>query len=91
VDRQTVTASTIFRYTSATRFAPVSTDAPHFPRHFPTRRWPPAKACAKITTDFVAQRKHVARRTGIRGETYAYWYLRRHGYIFVARITPRAA
>ncbi len=26
-----------------------------------------------------------ARRTGVRGETYAYWYLRRHGYIFVAR------
>ncbi|HTW22092.1 MAG TPA: YraN family protein [Candidatus Baltobacteraceae bacterium] len=26
-----------------------------------------------------------ARRTGIRGETYAYWYLRRHGYIVVAR------
>jgi putative endonuclease len=36
------------------------------------------------------QRKHAARRTGIRGETYAYWYLRRHGYIFVARnYTPR--
>lgn len=31
------------------------------------------------------QRKTAARRTGIRGETYAYWYLRRHGYIFVAR------
>jgi putative endonuclease len=30
-------------------------------------------------------KKHVARRTGIRGETYAYWYLRRHGYVFVAR------
>src|SRR4029077_4909985 len=31
-----------------------------------------------------------ARRTGIRGETYAYWYLRRHGYVFVARnYTPR--
>jgi putative endonuclease len=31
-------------------------------------------------------RKHAARR----GETYAYWYLRRHGYIFVARnYTPR--
>ncbi|HEV2297309.1 MAG TPA: YraN family protein [Candidatus Acidoferrales bacterium] len=29
--------------------------------------------------------KEKARRTGIRGETYAYWYLRRHGYIFVAR------
>jgi putative endonuclease len=32
------------------------------------------------------------RRTGIRGETYAYWYLRRHGYVFVARnYTPRGA
>src|SRR5260370_33290407 len=36
------------------------------------------------------QRKHAARRTGIRGETYGYWYLRRHGYVFVARnYTPR--
>ncbi len=35
-------------------------------------------------------KKQVARRTGVRGETYAYWYLRRHGYIFVARnFTPR--
>ena len=31
------------------------------------------------------EQKLTARRTGIRGETYAYWYLRRHGYIFVAR------
>jgi putative endonuclease len=30
-------------------------------------------------------KKAQARRTGIRGETYAYWYLRRHGYIVVAR------
>jgi len=30
-------------------------------------------------------RKSRARRTGVRGETYAYWYLRRHGYIVVAR------
>ena len=29
--------------------------------------------------------KHRARRTGVRGETYAYWYLRRHGYVVVAR------
>ena len=29
--------------------------------------------------------KQKARRTGIRGETYAYWYLRRHGYVLVAR------
>jgi putative endonuclease len=32
-----------------------------------------------------ASAKKKARRTGIRGETYAYWYLRRHGYILVAR------
>jgi putative endonuclease len=29
--------------------------------------------------------KQRARRTGVRGETYAYWYLRRHGYTLVAR------
>ncbi len=29
--------------------------------------------------------KEQARRTGVRGETYAYWYLRRHGYIMIAR------
>ncbi|MGB0035489.1 MAG: YraN family protein [Candidatus Acidiferrales bacterium] len=29
--------------------------------------------------------KQRARRTGIRGETFAYWYLRRHGYTLVAR------
>lgn len=32
-----------------------------------------------------ASAKHQARRTGVRGETYAYWYLRRHGYVVVAR------
>ncbi|MFQ5926230.1 MAG: YraN family protein [Terriglobia bacterium] len=26
-----------------------------------------------------------ARRTGIRGETFAYWFLRRHGYLLVRR------
>ena len=35
-------------------------------------------------------KKLEARRTGVRGETYAYWYLRRNGYVFVARnYTPR--
>ncbi len=29
--------------------------------------------------------KHAARRTGIRGETFAYWYLRRRGYTILAR------
>ena len=31
-----------------------------------------------------ARRKHRARVTGIRGETFAYWYLRRHGYVIIA-------
>jgi putative endonuclease len=26
-----------------------------------------------------------ARRTGVRGETYAYWFLRRSGYVMIAR------
>jgi putative endonuclease len=35
-------------------------------------------------------KKLEARRTGVRGETYAYWYLRKNGYVFVARnYTPR--
>jgi len=35
-------------------------------------------------------KKQEALRTGVRGETYAYWYLRRQGYIFVAKnYTPR--
>jgi putative endonuclease len=29
--------------------------------------------------------KEIARQRGVRGETFAYWYLRRHGYVFVAR------
>lgn len=32
-----------------------------------------------------ADKKEQARQTGVRGETYAYWYLRRQGYVFVAR------
>src|SRR5258708_38631245 len=31
------------------------------------------------------QRKHAALRVGVRGETYAYWYLRRHGDVFIAK------
>ncbi|HXY24718.1 MAG TPA: YraN family protein [Candidatus Acidoferrum sp.] len=35
-------------------------------------------------------KKLEARSTGVRGETYAYWYLRNTGYIFVAKnYTPR--
>jgi putative endonuclease len=32
----------------------------------------------------LAARKARARRTGVCGETFAYWYLRRHGYIMIA-------
>jgi putative endonuclease len=32
-----------------------------------------------------SEKKLRARATGIRGETYAYWYLRRRGYVFLAR------
>ena len=31
------------------------------------------------------QSKQRARQTGVRGETFAYWYLRRQGYVLVAR------
>jgi len=35
-------------------------------------------------------KKLEARGAGVRGETYSYWYLRRHGYVFVAKnYTPR--
>ena len=30
-------------------------------------------------------RRRAGRGTGVRGETFAYWYLRRHGYTIVAR------
>lgn len=33
----------------------------------------------------VSAKKLGARSTGVRGETYAYWYLRCNGYIFVAK------
>jgi putative endonuclease len=29
--------------------------------------------------------KYEALRVGVRGETYAYWYLRRQGYVFIAK------
>jgi hypothetical protein len=35
--------------------------------------------------------KELARATGIRGETFAYWYLRRQGYTLVAATTPYPA
>jgi putative endonuclease len=40
----------------------------------------------------INEKKQAALRVGVRGETYAYWYLRRLGYVFVARnFTPSHA
>lgn len=39
-----------------------------------------------------ADAKKEAKQRGLRGETFAYWYLRRQGYVFVARnYVPRGA
>ena len=55
---------------------------------FQAVRWAARKG---LREDSGAERKQ-ARNTGIRGETYAYWYLRRNGYVFVARnYVPRGA
>jgi len=55
-------------------------------------RWAARKGLRDDQDDAPDQRKHESRRAGIRGETYAYWYLRRHGYVFVARnFMPRGA
>ncbi len=42
-------------------------------------------ADASLANSADSSPKQRARRTGVRGETYAYWYLRRHGYVLVAR------
>jgi len=42
--------------------------------------------------EFENQLREAAREEGVRGETYAYWYLRCEGYVFIARnFLPRAA
>jgi len=60
---------------------------------FKTVHWAARKGLQETDADGLRgeEKKLTARQTGIRGETYAYWYLRRQGYIFVARnFTPRA-
>jgi Holliday junction resolvase-like predicted endonuclease len=55
-------------------------------------RWAARKGLREEYGAQIEQRKQQARRAGMRGETYAYWYLRRHGYIFAARnYMPRGA
>jgi len=47
--------------------------------------WAARRGLAEDLPAHGAAAKQQATRRGIRGETYAYWYLRRHGYTFVAR------
>jgi len=51
---------------------------------------PPELAQVHAQSETQAAAKLRARRTGIRGETYAYWFLRSKGYVMVARnfMTP---
>ncbi len=43
------------------------------------------RAARRGLEDPAARGKARTRSTGVRGETFAYWYLRRHGYVFIAR------
>jgi len=59
---------------------------------FQAVHWAARKGLRDADAPSPEAKKHEARQTGIRGETYAYWYLRRHGYTFVARnFTPRGS
>ena len=51
---------------------------------FQVVQWASRKGLRDDADEPLDERKR-ARKTGVRGETFAYWYLRRHGYIFVAR------
>lgn len=51
---------------------------------FQAVRWAARKGLREDGGAAVA-RKSEARVAGVRGETYAYWYLRKLGYVFVAR------
>lgn len=54
-------------------------------------KWRARKGLTRDVEAF-ADRKIESRRRGLRGETFAYWYLRRQGYVFVARnYVPRGA
>ncbi len=48
-------------------------------------RWKSRRGLRDDAAAFPDERKQEDGRVGVRGETYAYWYLRRQGYIFIAR------
>lgn len=53
-------------------------------------RWKSRRGLRDETETVDAANRTRKQRTGVRGETFAYWYLRNLGYVFVARnYTPR--
>jgi len=55
-------------------------------------RWKARRGLSDSEEGSSPAKKHEALQMGVRGETYAYWYLRRLGYLFVARnYTPARA
>jgi putative endonuclease len=57
---------------------------------FQAVRWASRRGLREEESFSSGAKKLEARSTGVRGETYAYWYLRHHGYVFVAKnYTPR--
>lgn len=52
---------------------------------FQAVRWAARRGLREERNFSSEAKKLEARSTGVRGETYAYWYLRHHGYVFVAK------
>lgn len=44
-----------------------------------------AESKSRTQRDEQFERKETARRGGLLGETYGYWYMRRQGYVFIAK------
>src|SRR5256885_9731836 len=49
--------------------------------------WASRRGLREERDEDLGERKQQARRAGMRGETYAYWYLRRHGDILDRKST----
>ena len=48
-------------------------------------KWKSRYGLREVAPVAAEDRKQESLRVGVRGETYAYWYLRRHGYVFIAK------
>jgi len=48
-------------------------------------RWKSRRGLRDESENVDSTKRTQKQRTGIRGETFAYWFLRTHGYVFVAR------